>query len=53
MPDRPIDTYSGAATMPWIVHVALVLVVTGFWEEIGRRGFLVHRWARGLSLLRT
>jgi membrane protease YdiL (CAAX protease family) len=48
-----LSTYSGAATMPWIVLVVLVLVVNGFGEEIGWRGFLVQRWAPGRSLLRT
>lgn len=48
-----VSTYSGAAPMPWLVLVVLVLVVNGFGEETGWRGFLVHRWAPGRSLLRT
>ena len=48
-----VSTYSGAATMPWLVLVVLVLVVNGFGEEIGWRGFLVQRWAPDGTLLRT
>ncbi len=48
-----LSTYSGAATLPWLVLVGLVLVVNGFGEETGWRGFLVQRLAPGRSLLRT
>jgi membrane protease YdiL (CAAX protease family) len=48
-----LSTYSGAATMPWLVLVVLVLVVNGFGEETGWRGFLVDRWGPGQGLLRT
>ena len=48
-----LSTYSGAGLMPWLVLVLLVLVVNGFGEETGWRGFLVERWAPGRSLLRT
>ena len=47
------STSSGAATMPWVVLVVLVLVVNGFGEETGWRGFLVDRWAPGRGLRRT
>ncbi len=48
-----LSTYSLAATMPWFVLVVFVLVINGFGEEIGWRGFLVHRWSPGRGLLRT
>lgn len=46
-------TFSGAGPMPWLVLVVVVLVVGGFGEEIGWRGFLVERWGARLGLLRT
>jgi membrane protease YdiL (CAAX protease family) len=48
-----LSTYSGAATMPWLAMVAVVLVVNGFGEEAGWRGFLVDRWGPGSGLRRT
>jgi membrane protease YdiL (CAAX protease family) len=48
-----LSTHSGAATMPWLALVVLVLVVNGFGEETGWRGFLVDRWGPGRGLLRT
>jgi membrane protease YdiL (CAAX protease family) len=48
-----LSTYSGAGLMPWAVLVVLVLVVNGFGEETGWRGFLVERWGPGRGLLRT
>lgn len=48
-----LSTYSGAGPMPWVVLVVLVLVVNGFGEETGWRGFLVDRWGPDRGLLRT
>ena len=48
-----LSTYSGAAVMPWLVLVVVVLVVNGFGEEIGWRGFLVERLAPRLGFRRT
>ena len=48
-----LSTYSGAVTMPWLALVALVLVVNGFGEETGWRGFLVDRWGPVRGLRRT
>ena len=48
-----LSSYSGAGPMPWLVLGVVVLVVNGFGEETGWRGFLVHRWGPGQSLLRT
>jgi membrane protease YdiL (CAAX protease family) len=48
-----LSRYSGAGVIPWLGLVVLVLVVNGFGEEIGWRGFLVERWAPGHNLLRT
>ncbi len=47
------STYSGAAVMPWALLVGLVLVVNGYGEEIGWRGFLVQRWVGALGVVRT
>jgi len=48
-----LSTYSGAAVMPWFALVPVVLVVNGFGEEIGWRGFLVDRLAPRMGLVRT
>jgi membrane protease YdiL (CAAX protease family) len=48
-----LSTYSGYAPMPWLVLVVVVLVINGFGEEIGWRGFLVDRWGPGHGLRRT
>lgn len=46
-------TYSGVGALPVLVTVVVVLIVNGFGEEIGWRGFLVDRLLERHSLVRT
>ena len=48
-----LRTYSGDAVRPWLALIPCVLVVNGFGEEVGWRGFLVDRLAPRLGLART
>ena len=48
-----LRTYSGAAVLPWLALIAFVLVVNGFGEETGWRGFLVDRLAPRIGFVRT
>lgn len=54
VPDaRDYVTYSGVGMLPAVLTVLVVLVVNGFGEEIGWRGFMAHSLLPRHGVLRT